>query len=70
MTKQRIEEITVTVGEVTRDFQVIAADARPVRPGRYKFCVKVKKAGMWNNLGFFQTASFELAAQMAFHMHY
>jgi len=68
--RQRIEEVTVTVGQVTKEFQVIASDVKPTRPGRYKFGVKVRAAGLWKNLGFFQATGFRNAAEIAFCMHY
>jgi hypothetical protein len=67
---QRIEEVEVTVGEVTKKFQVECNDPKPIRGNRFKFAVRFKKGGVWKFLAFIQQVSFEKAAEQAFHMHY
>lgn len=68
--KKRIEVIPVTVGDITKEFQVECCDAKPIRPNRYKFAVRVRKANMWTFLAFIEQVSFTKAAEQAFHLHY
>ena len=68
--KKRIEVVKVTVGEITKEFQVECCSPKEIRPNRYKFAVRVKQSGMWSFLSFIEQASFTKAAEQAFHLHY
>lgn len=68
--KQRIEEITVTVGAVTKEFQVIASDVAPNKWGFYKFMVRVKEAGMYKSPKPIEAKGFKTAAETYFHQFF